>query len=239
MKRIVASSLALGLAAVVGTASAQTYGQPYGGYTQPAYGQTGYSDVARVIRVVPVNAGYTQTTGNAGQRCYQQRTYAEGDPRANDPRYNGGYYGNGGYPDGGYNNGGYYGQQPAYGSSTGRTVATIVGGLVGAAVGSQVGGGSARYATSAIGSTVGAMAGQRVYEANARRRAEQNTGYVTVCDPVPANGGVYGNNAYYPASNGQAMAYDVTYEYAGRQYTTRTSYNPGSTIRVRVNVNPE
>jgi uncharacterized protein YcfJ len=34
-------------------------------------------------------------------------------------------------------------------------------------------------------------------------------------------------------------AYDVTYEYAGQQYTTRTNYHPGDRIRVRVDVRAE
>jgi hypothetical protein len=33
--------------------------------------------------------------------------------------------------------------------------------------------------------------------------------------------------------------YDVTYEYAGRQYVTRTDHHPGDRMRVRVDVRPE
>ena len=56
-----------------------------------------------------------------------------------------------------------------------------------------------------------------------------------VCDPV------YEGDGYYSSRNGSrnASAYDVTYEYAGRTYTTRTSYDPGDRIRVRGNVTPE
>lgn len=32
--------------------------------------------------------------------------------------------------------------------------------------------------------------------------------------------------------------YNVTYEYAGRRYQTRTDYHPGDRIRVRVDVRP-
>ena len=32
--------------------------------------------------------------------------------------------------------------------------------------------------------------------------------------------------------------YDVTYEYAGREYVTRMPYDPGERIRVRVDVTP-
>ena len=257
MNRLTASILALGLAATAGTVSAQSsgyypqqYGSQYGSqYGQPVvdrYGQGNgaYYDYARVLRVDPVmSSGYGYPTSNA-QRCYtRQDSYAGNDG------YNNGYYGNDGYRNDGYNNG-YYrndGYNNGYrgGTTAGSNVATVIGGLLGAAVGSQVGGGSARYATAAIGSMVGGMAGRQVYENNRRTRYPR-TGTVQVCDPVPAG---YGNNGYnnngynngngYYTGNGGVSAYDVTYEYGGRNYTTRTNYNPGNRIRVRVDVRPE
>ena len=47
----------------------------------------------------------------------------------------------------------------------------------------------------------------------------------------------YGNSGY--VNDGRVTAYDVTYEYAGRQFVTRTNYHPGDRIRVRVDVRPE
>lgn len=262
MKRLTASILALGLAASIGTASAQTpgYSSQYGQPIADRYGQSdgAYYDYARVVRVDPVydrygNTGYGYPT--SGQRCTtRQDTYAA---NGYNNGYNNGYSGNGYYSNGGYNNG-YYndgyrndgynnnsynnGYYPNQGSTTGRTVATVIGGVIGAALGSQVGGGSARYATSAIGSMVGGLAGQKVYE-NAHRYP-QRTGVVQVCDPVQVNGngypGTYDQSGYgYGQGNStRVTAYDVTYEYAGRTYTTRTSYDPGSRLRVRVDVNP-
>jgi len=240
MNRLTASLLAIGLAASVGTASAQSQGT-YSQYGQPtaSYGQAGgYYDYARVVRVDPViDSGYRNTSYSNQQRCYtRQDTYA-----GNDGYYNGsnGSYGDPYYPNG-YGNQGYpnqgYGTQ-GYGSTTGRNVATIIGGVLGAAIGSQVGGGSARYATSAIGSMVGGMAGRQVYE-NAHRTPPR-TGTVQVCDPVPVNGnGYYSSNTGNYGSSG-VSAYDVTYEYGGHTYTTRTNYHPGDRIRVRVDVHAE
>ena len=237
------------------------YGQTqYGQYGQPAYGQPSadrygqaagaYYDYARVLRVDPVYAqGYQRTAYNYpanGQRCTtRQDTYA-------DNGYNNGYsnngYNNNGYSNNGYNNNGYANQ----GSTAGRTVAAVIGGVLGAALGSQVGGGSARYATSAIGTMVGGLAGQKVYE-SAQRNRYPRTGVVQVCDPVQVdnngysyntsangqyNNGQYNNGQYNQVNNAGVTAYDVTYEYGGRQYTTRTSYNPGNRLRVRVDVNP-
>ncbi|GAA4861829.1 glycine zipper 2TM domain-containing protein [Luteimonas vadosa] len=241
MKRLSASILALGLAAAVGTASAQS---GYHNYqpTVDRYGQAygAQYDYARVVRVDPVfdsRSGYGTPT--AGQRCYSRQDgyYAGSDPY-NDRNYgrDDGYYGSGTYG----RSDGYYGNDPYRrdaGSQTGRTVATVVGGLVGAVVGSKVGGGSARYATSALGSVVGGMAGREIYEASQRNRYPRQ-GNVTVCDPVPVGSG----GGYYPANDGYGggvRAYDVTYEYAGRRYTTRTNYHPGDRIRVRVDVRPE
>ena len=227
MKRLLASSLVLCLAATTGLASAQTYrsGNYYGQENTTRY------DYARVIRVDPVfdshyGSAYS-TSGN--QRCYQRQTYVRGDD------YNDSYYGNNGYSNDYRDDGNYdqYGNYPRNGTQTGATVATVVGGIVGAAIGSQVGGGSARYATSAIGSMVGGLAGRQIYE---RSHQPDRVGTVTVCDPVPVNDR-YGNGSY---TNDRAVnAYDVTYEYAGQQYTTRTSYHPGDRIRVRVDVRAE
>ena len=235
MKRLSASLLALGLAATCGLASAQSY-DSYGYDNAYDRGQVhtvggDYYDYARVVRVDPVmESGY----GNTSQRCYSQsdRGYVQG---GYDRYGNGGYYDRyGNYHRNGYGNGGYYDQYGNYhtagGSNAGRTVATVIGGIAGAVLGSKVGDGSGQVAASAIGSMVGGMAGRQVYD-NAHRR--QRVATVQVCDPVPVNGGYYGSG-YDGVS-----AYDVTYEYAGRRYTTRTSYNPGDRIRVRVDVRPE
>ncbi len=252
MNRLFVSTLALALMAATGVASAQSYGYPQDnryGYQQPVpdrYGQSSGAsyDYARVLRVDPVFDSYRTSQAN-GQRCYERESYASG----NDPYYGDGYgnrgYGNDGYR--GYGNNGYgdgrYGQSGNYprGSDGGRTMATVIGGVLGAVVGSQVGGGSARYATSAIGSMVGGIAGREVYEQNQRGRNQGGTGTVRVCDPVPADR-YYSSNRSYPGNyrNDQAVnAYDVTYEYAGRSYTTRTNHHPGDRIRVRVDVRPE
>ena len=243
MKRLFVSTLALGLAAATGLASAQTYSSaPYNNGYSRTYDQDANVryDYARVVRVDPVfDSRYDSRYGSnyptsQSQRCYQRDTYVRGDNGG----YNDGYYGD----EGSYRNDrdGYYDQYGNYhrrsgGTQTGATVATVVGGIIGAAVGSQVGGGSARYATSAIGSMVGGMAGRQIYEQ--RQRDRDRVGTVTVCDPVPVSDG-YSNNGYY--SNDRSVnAYDVTYEYAGHQYTTRTNYHPGDRIRVRVDVRAE
>ena len=238
MKRLTASLLAIGLVAGSGFASAQSYGNDgYGGNSayqgqgdaQPANG--GYYDYARVVRVDPVMGGYGN--GTSSRRCYSesQRGYVQG---GYDQSGNGYYDQYGNYQRSGSGGTGYYDQYGTYhpasgGSNTGRTVATVVGGIAGAVLGSKIGGGSGSVAASAIGTMVGGMAGRQVYD-NSHR--PQRTATVQICDPVPVNG-------YYGNANNAVSAYDVTYEYAGRRYTTRTTYNPGDRIRVRVDVRPE
>ncbi|WP_036209180.1 glycine zipper 2TM domain-containing protein [Novilysobacter arseniciresistens] len=220
--RGLAPLLAFALVATSGAAGAQQY---TGLYVQPAgngYAAPGVQyDYARVVRVDPVFDSGRYASND--RRCYQRDSYARGD--AYDDRY---YrdYGRDDYYRDGYRDDRYGG-----GSQVGSTMATVIGGVVGAVIGSQVGGGSARYATSAIGSMVGGMAGREIYEQN--RRQQDHRGTVTVCDPVPADG-------HYMQTGGNGVSeYDVTYEYAGRQYTTRTAYHPGDRIRVRVDVRPE
>lgn len=233
MKAFTTSILALAMAATAGAASAQSayndgYGSaPYGSapyvgaqgaYQQGAY-QDGYYDYGRVIRVAPV-IGSAGGYPPQGQRCTTRNDgYSDG--------YGNGY-GNDGYGGAGYpGRDGYYRGEPQRGTSGGRTMATVVGSVLGAVIGSQVGGGSARYATSAIGTAVGGLAGQQVYD---QAHRERQLASVTVCDPVDASRPYYGGNS---------NLFDVTYEYAGRTHTTRTTYNPGERIRVRVDVRAE
>ena len=225
MKHLTATGLALALTAIAGTASAQQYSS----YPTTYSSQGGYSDYARVVRVTPVydsRGAYAATTG--GQRCTESRTYAGyGNDRYYDPNDRNGD----GYPDDRYYGDSYgrdsygYPRQPTTGGST---AATVIGGIVGAVVGSQVGGGSARYATSAIGTMVGSQVGKQIYD-NAHRQPVR-TARVVTCDPMYDRDYETGRNV---------SMYDVTYEYGGRNYTTRTGYDPGSRIRVRVDVRPE
>lgn len=220
MTRLARTALAAALVLSTGVAGAQTYRAPVQA-SGPQY------DYARVIRVDPVFDRYA-TASRDGQRCYDQRHAVGGGVYDERRVYEDGY-------------GDRYGRYDRYGerrtgSEMGRTTATIIGGVLGAVVGSKVGGGSARYATSALGSLAGSAAGRAVYEQTVRNRMPDRTATVTFCDPVPDDGRAYDS---YGASQSVVREYDVTYEYAGRQYVARTDHHPGDRIRVRVDVRPE
>jgi uncharacterized protein YcfJ len=226
MKRISAALLAIGLVSSSAAFAQSTYYPSGNGYNNGYQQGESYTDYARVIRVDPVIDGrYTQASsyGN-GQRCYESTTA--------------GSYEREGYYNNGYRNDGYYDQygRPVAGSSTGRNVATVVGGIAGAVLGSKVGGGTGAYAATAIGSMVGGMAGRQIYDQTQRNRVVR-PGVVRVCDPEPVNDGYYGD--YSRTGNARGTAYDVTYEYNGRRYTRRMDYNPGERVRVRVDVSPQ
>ncbi|WP_369937269.1 glycine zipper 2TM domain-containing protein [Xanthomonas tesorieronis] len=131
----------------------------------------------------------------------------------------------GSYVENGYG-GGYY-NDGYRGTDGGRSAATVVGGIAGALLGSRVGGGSGRFVGTAVGTMVGGLAGRSIYDSNARTTVQ--TGSVSVCEPV-----AYRNDSY-----DRVDGYDVTYEYGGRYYHTRSAERPGDRIRVRVDVLPD
>lgn len=103
---------------------------------------------------------------------------------------------------------------------------TLLGGLIGGALGNQVGDGRGRQVARAAGAIIGASIGHNVSKQRERER--------------------YGDERYYERCETQYRdryderidGYEVTYEYAGRQYVTQMPYDPGDRIRVRVDVSP-
>ena len=246
MKPLAAALIAIGLASSSAAFAQSTYYPSNGAYND-RYDNTyrdinardGYQqgdaqyDYARVIRVDPVLGNYrgTSTSSYGNQRCYETQSAGSYSRDGYGDAYGNGYRGNDGY----YGNDPYGRSQYGNGNATGRNVATVVGGIAGAVLGSKIGGGTGSYAATAIGSMVGGMAGRQVYEQTQRNRYVR-PGVVRVCDPEP----VGRESGYYSRTgDNRATAYDVTYEYNGRRYTRRMDYNPGDRVRVRVDVSPQ
>lgn len=173
-------------------------------------------DYARVVRVDPIIVDGGGRQGACYERSDGDYVYdADGYRRERGDIRD---YGDGG--DGGYRQG----------SDGARQVATVIGGLAGAIIGSRIGGGDGRYLGTAIGTVAGGAAGRAIYDANNRplyRRSD-----VRVCEPERDAGG-------YGYERERVAGYDVTYEYAGREYHTRRDYHPGERIRVRVDVSAD
>jgi len=92
----------------------------------------------------------------------------------------------------------------------------LIGGIAGGAMGNAIGNGSGRALATVIGLMGGAIVGDRIEGGGqAQTRTVQQCGTQTV----------YEN---------RTVAYDVTYEYAGRQYRTQMPSDPGRFVRLSV-----
>jgi uncharacterized protein YcfJ len=93
----------------------------------------------------------------------------------------------------------------------------LAGGIAGAAIGSAIGSGTGTAAAMVLGTIGGAILGNNVEADN--MRAQQ--AMVPTCT----------TETFY---ENRTVGYDVTYEYAGRQYAVRMPHDPGSTVRLQV-----
>ena len=105
----------------------------------------------------------------------------------------------------------------------------ILGGAIGAAVGNQIGRGDGRRAATVAGALIGSAIGHDVGERRRDRYYDEPPRAYTVqrCD-----------TRYETRYDERIEGYDVTYEYDGRRFRTRLPYDPGSQMRVRVDVAP-
>jgi len=111
----------------------------------------------------------------------------------------------------------------------------ILGGLIGAAVGNQFGRGDGRRAATVAGALIGSAIGHDAangrsnrYSGDSRYYGEGRPYSVERCDV-----------RYDESWEERIEGYRVTYEYNGRQFTTRLPYDPGRRVRVRVDVRPD
>jgi uncharacterized protein YcfJ len=103
---------------------------------------------------------------------------------------------------------------------------TLLGGLIGGVLGNQVGHGDGRTVARVAGTVIGGAIGHNV--SRDRQLGEYgNERVVERCDV-----------RYRDSWEERIDGYDVTYVYAGRQYTTRMPYDPGERVRIRVSVTP-
>ena len=106
-------------------------------------------------------------------------------------------------------------QQPN--SGAGAVVGAVAGGVIGSAVGKGAG--------SAVATGVGAIAGAIMGD-----KAESNAN--------PPRASTMQSCQTVQTTEQRFAGYDVTYEYMGRQYTSRVAHDPGERIALVVNVTP-
>jgi len=133
-------------------------------------------------------------------------------------------------------------ERPAYrpysGPSHTEIRSTLIGGLIGAAVGHQIGAVQHVRDPAAIigGSLIGAAIGNTIGVHKAERRGEYRDSqydheYQRDYQPVQRC-----QVNYRDELAEQIDGYQVTYVYQGREYTTRMPYDPGQRVRVNVDV---
>ena len=107
------------------------------------------------------------------------------------------------------------GNETVYSGNYTTGAGAVVGAIAGGAAGNAIGKGSGRAAATAIGLLGGAVIGNQI---EGGQPQYQNVQRCTT-------------ETYY---QNRTVGYDVVYEYAGRQYTTRTPNDPGRWIGVTV-----
>lgn len=93
----------------------------------------------------------------------------------------------------------------------------LVGAIAGGAMGNAVGGGSGRAAATVLGLIGGAMVGDRIEGGGGPAYVQQTQQCTT--------------QTFY---ENRTVAYNVVYEYAGKQYNVQMPTDPGPTVRLQV-----
>ena len=104
---------------------------------------------------------------------------------------------------------------------------TLLGSTLGVVVGNQIGHGRGKDVARAAGALIGGAIGHNVSVDRQRQQYGERDRLVERCDV-----------RYHDRYEERIDGYEVTYEYAGREYVTRLPYDPGERLRVRVDVPP-
>ena len=165
-------------------------------------------DYAQVTNVEPLVRQVRVTVPH--QECYRETHYVP----VNGNRYDSGYAG-------------YDPRQ----STAGKM---ILGGLIGAAIGHQIGNQESRRTGAIAGAIIGSAIGNEVAQRRNSRYGNSDYGRDELRAVESERCEVRNEERVEERTDG----YRVTYRYNNRSYTTQTARDPGSQIRVRVNVSP-
>jgi uncharacterized protein YcfJ len=108
----------------------------------------------------------------------------------------------------------------------GRAGKTLFGAIVGGVIGHQFGSGSGNDAATVAGALIGA---------SAANNSHRGRGYTTNEYSRPVR---RCETNYQSHQEERIDGYDVIYRYNGRKYATRTPFDPGKKLKIRVDVRP-
>jgi len=114
--------------------------------------------------------------------------------------------------------------EPRYTSRRDNGGATVLGAIIGGALGNTVGHGDGRKAATIAGAVIGGS----IAHDNARRNDYDRGGYVVHDTETRCH-----TETSYDGGR-EVTGYTVTYRYDGRNYTTTLDHDPGERIRVNV-----
>lgn len=220
MKRIAVSVLALALSAAAGGAVSAQDSRYDSRYDNDRSAQR--SDIAQVVRVEPRfdrrDGGYSggYSGGYQRQECWNEQYN----------RYDSGYYRD--------ENGRLY--RGEYGGRDSNANGTLLGAIIGGALGNQVGKGDGRKAATIGGAVIGGAIGNNIdrnHDSGNYDQYRDSSGVVRRCRTVVSD------DRYDDRRDRRIRGYNVTYRYAGHTYHAVTRNHPGRTMRVLVEVRPQ
>lgn len=112
-------------------------------------------------------------------------------------------------------------QQQVVQQGSGSTAGTLLGAIVGGALGHQVGQGRGRTAATIGGAVIGGAIGNNASSGD--RVVDQ-----TRCEQV----------GMQVSEHRSIVGYNVEYRYHGDVYVSRLNYDPGDRLRIRISINP-
>jgi uncharacterized protein YcfJ len=130
-----------------------------------------------------------------------------------------------------YDDRGYY-EENKRGVGPGTVLGAVLGGVIGHQFGNSSGG---RDRGTAAGAIIGGLVGHDAENRGGYDRV--TTRQVYDVERVPVTRNVERCNVVADYRD-EIRGYDVRYNYQGREYTTRMTYDPGRTVNVNVDVRP-
>ena len=194
--------------AILTTAVLATLGLAAG----PTLANDQYGDVARVISTTPVY----ERISSPRRECWNEEVASYEERRVVRPRHDV-----------------YYDEPRSSGIGPGTVLGAILGGAIGHQFGNSSGG---RDRGAGAGAIIGGLIGHDM-ENNHSSGYRQASRDVVEVERRPVSRDVQRCQTVADYRE-QIVGYDVRYDYNGREYLTRMAHDPGQTVQVDVNVRP-